>query len=186
MAILHWTSKDLERFSDDGQRYEIVDAELYVSKQPDMNHQFAETLIWEQLQIWSRQTKMGRAYVTPGIIFAEDNDVVPDVIWISNERLALAQHPDGHLHAAPELAVEILSPGSTNERRDREAKRNLYARQGVLEYWLVNWQEQRVEVYRSNEKKLQLTQILANNDVIQSPYLPGFSCNISQFFDDQR
>jgi Uma2 family endonuclease len=82
-------------------------------------------------------------------------------------------------------AVEILSPGSTNERRDREAKRSLYVRQGVLEYWLVNWQEQRVEVYRSNEKKLQLVQILANNDVIQSPYLPGFSCKVSQFFDDQ-
>jgi hypothetical protein len=44
MATLHWTSEDLKRLPDDGQRYEIVDGELYVSKQPDINHQFAETL----------------------------------------------------------------------------------------------------------------------------------------------
>jgi Uma2 family endonuclease len=186
MATLHWTSKDLKRLPDDGQRYEIVDGELYVSKQPDMQHQFAETLIWEQLQLWSRHTKTGRAYVTPGLIFAEDSDVVPDVVWISNKRLAIAQHPDGHLHGAPELAVEFLSPGSTNERRDREAKRSLYSCQGVLEYWVVNWQEQSVAVYRQHETELQLIQTLFSNDSVQSPYLPGFNCKVSQFFNDQE
>jgi len=184
MTTLHWTSQDLERLPDDGRRYEIVDGELYVSIQPNANHHFVGALIWEQLQIWSRQTKAGRTYITPGLIFTEDNDVVPDVAWISNERLAIGQQPDGHLHIAPELVVEILSPGAANERRDREVKLSLYSRQGVLEYWIVSWQECRIEVYRREGTRLTLAQTLYKNDRMLSPHLQGFSCHVSQFFDD--
>ncbi len=184
MTTLHWTSKDLERLPDDGRRYEIVDGELYVSTQPNLNHQLTCALIWQQLHIWSSQKKVGKAYITPGLIFTEDNDVVPDVIWISNERLAIGQQPDGHLHIAPELVVEILSPGPANERRDREVKRHLYSRQGVLEYWIVNRQERYVEVYRRENTELTLAQTLHKNDMMQSPHLQGFSCHVSQFFDD--
>ena len=60
---------------------------------------------------------------------------------------------DGHLHA-PELAVEVLSPGSANERRDREVKLKLYSRRGVLEYWIVDWRTQQVEVYRQQNGML--------------------------------
>jgi hypothetical protein len=47
--------------------------------------------------------------------------------------------------------VEVLSPGLTNERRDREFKLRLYSRRGVSEYWIVNWQERRLEIYRREE-----------------------------------
>jgi Uma2 family endonuclease len=186
MTTLRWTSEDLERIPDDGRRYEIVDGELYVSTQPNLNHQLTCALIWQQLHIWSRQRKAGKAYITPGLIFTEDNDVVPDVAWISHERLAIGQQPDGHLHIAPELVVEILSPGTANARRDREVKRKLYARQGVLEYWIVNWQERYVEVYRHESTELKLAQTLYKNDMLQSPHLPGFSCQINRFFDDME
>ena len=67
------------------------------------------------------------------------------LVWISQERLATALHSNGRLHSAPDLTIEILSPGSTNEYRDREVKLKLYSRQGVLEYWVVNWQERSLE-----------------------------------------
>ena len=51
----------------------------------------------------------------------------------------------GHLIAAPELVVEILSPGEKNERRDREAKLKLYSTYGVLEYWIADGLNQRLE-----------------------------------------
>jgi hypothetical protein len=92
--------------------------------------------------------------LAPGVIFADDDDVVPDVVWISQARRAAALGPDGHLHAAPELAVEVLSPGSANERRDREVKLKLYSRRGVLEYWIVDWRTQQVEVYRPQDGML--------------------------------
>jgi Uma2 family endonuclease len=184
MASLRWTSKDLEALPDDGKRYEIVDGELYMSKQPHWHHQFVANQVWEVLQVWSRETKAGRANVAPGIIFDDDDDVAPDVIWISRERLAAALEPDGKLHAAPELVVEVLSPGTTNAVRDRKAKLKLYSRRGVLEYWIVNWQERYVEVYRRENAALKLQSTLYEGDVLQSPHLPGFRCQVSQIFAD--
>ncbi len=184
MASLRWTSKDLELFPDDNKKYEIVDGELYMSKQPDWHHQFVANQIWELLQRWSRQTKIGMANVAPGIIFADDDDVAPDVVWISRERLATALQADGKLHAAPELVVKVLSPGSSNAARDREVKLKLYSRRGVLEYWIVNWQERSMEIYRREDAVLKLQSTLYENNTLQSPYLPGFDCQVSEIFAD--
>ena len=184
MTSLRWTSRDLEILPDDGKRYEIVDGELYVSKQPHWHHQFVCNRIWELLQTWSRQTKAGMANSAPGLIFDDDDDVAPDVVWISQERLAKSLHPDGKLHAAPELAIEVLSPGTMNERRDREIKLKLYSRRGILEYWVVSWQDRRLDVYRREDAALKLYSTLYANDLLQSPLLPGFSFQVSQLFDE--
>ena len=56
---------------------------------------------------------------------------------------------------APELIVEVLSPGDQNEQRDREVKLKLYSRYGVQEYWIVNWQLRSIDVYRRDEAQLQ-------------------------------
>src|SRR5947209_1857403 len=125
---LRWTSADLEVLPDNGKRYEIIDGELYMSKQPHWHHQRTSTNILLLLDNWSRKTGLGTANQAPGIIFAEDDDVAPDVVWISNERMKTALEDDGKLHAAPELVVEIISKGFENERRDREVKLKLYSR----------------------------------------------------------
>jgi Uma2 family endonuclease len=88
----------------------------------------------------------------------------------------------GHLTAAPELVVEVLSPGKPNERRDKEVKLKLYSVRGVLEYWIVNWQENRVELYRREQAVLTLVATLYSQDELTSPILPGFSCLVSKLF----
>ncbi len=182
MATLRWTSKDLEMLPDNGKRYEIVDGELYVSKQPHYYHQRVCVRLTTLLEVWSQQTKAGEANFAPGLIFADDEDVAPDVTWISRERRATALHTDGKLHAAPELVVEVLSPGVINERRDREFKLRLYSRRGVEEYWVVSWQEHRIEIYRREKAMLKLEKTLYENDLLYSPLLPGFSCQVSEVF----
>ena len=182
METLRWTVDDLELLPDDGSRYEIVDRELYGSRQPDMQHQLVCTRIASLLDLWSSQTQSGLAISTPGIIFTNDNAVVPDVVWISYKRYATALQADGKFHSSPELIVEVLSPGLENERRDRETKLKLYSRRGAEEYWIVNWQERRLEVYRRENAVLTLDKTLNENDILQSPLLPGFSCKVRQFF----
>jgi Uma2 family endonuclease len=182
MKTLHWTSRDLELLPDDGSRYEIIDGELYVAKQPDWQHQLAGFRLGFLLQVWNEQSQAGLVNLTPAIIFADDTNVVPDMIWISQERLKTALHKDGKLHNAPELVVEVLSPGPENERRDREVKVKLYSRRNVKEYWVVNWQERTLEVYRREDAVLTLEKTLEETDVLQSPLLPGFTCKVSQIF----
>jgi Uma2 family endonuclease len=116
------------------------------------------------------------------MIFAEDNDVAPDVVWISHGRLATALGEDGKLHSAPELVVEVLSPGLVNQQRDGQAKLKLYSRRGVQEYWIVDWQQQQVEVYRRVQAELMLATTLYRADTLQSPLLPGFSCQVAALF----
>jgi len=182
-TTMRWTSADLELLPDDGKLYEIIDGELFMSKQPHLYHQMVSFEICVALREWNRQTKAGLAFFAPGIIFSEDDDVAPDAIWISNERFAAAAGDDGKLHSAPEIVIEVLSPGSTNERRDREAKLKLYSRRGVSEYWIVNWRTRQIEVYRREQLQLSLFATLNESDVLQSPLLPGFSCALTTLFD---
>ena len=179
---LRWTSADLELLPDDGKRYEIIDGELYVSKQPHWYHQLVCMDLAFPLQHWSRETGAGVVNGAPGVIFADDDDVAPDLVWVSKERLATALAPDGKLHAAPDLVVEVLSPGTTNERRDRDAKLKLYSRRGVREYWIVDWQRRQVEVFRRVDAALQLIATLLEGDSLQSPLLPGFALPIGGLF----
>jgi Uma2 family endonuclease len=184
MEMLHWTSGDLEFLPDNGKHYEIVNGELYMSKQHRWEHQLISGELYTLLSTWSKQTRRGVANLAPGVIFAEDDDVAPDLVWISRERLAMALRSDGKLHSAPELAIEILSPGSNNEYRDREVKLKLYSRRGVLEYWVVDWKERSIEVYQRERAMLVLNRKLYANDVLESSLLPGFSCLLSQLFSE--
>lgn len=177
-----WTSADLELMPDDGKRYEIIDGELYMSKQPHWYHQYVCGKLVATLDNWNEKTGLGEVNFAPGVIFADDDDVAPDVVWISNSRLATALGEDGKLHAAPELVVEVLSPGSANERRDREAKLKLYSRRGVSEYWIINWQMRQIEIYRRESAQLKSVATLFETDSLETPVLPGFSCAVAFLF----
>jgi Uma2 family endonuclease len=168
---------------DDGKRYEIVDGKLYVSKQPHYYHQRVCMKMEFFLEIWSRETKLGEPNCAPGLIFAEDDDVAPDVIWTSFSRLQRVLELDGKLHAAPELIIEVLSPGARTESREREAKLKLYSRRGVSEYWIVDWMNRRIEVYRPEQEQLSLASTLFESGILTSPILPGFSCPIEDLFE---
>jgi Uma2 family endonuclease len=171
-----YTSADLELLPNiEGVRYEIIDGELYVSSQPDWHHQYTCNAIGAELRNWDRHAGLGVTLPAPGLVFADDDDVAPDIVWISRERLVAVQDKAGHLRAAPELVVEVLSQGSSNVRRDREIKLALYSRRGVGEYWIADWRGQTVEVYRREQAALQLVATLGNEDTLTSPLLPGFA-----------
>ena len=183
-SSIRFTSSDLEGLPDiDGTRYEIIDGDLHVSKQPQWHHQFACTAALSALHIWSQQTGAGVANMAPGLIFAADDDVAPDVVWMSWERRAVLLDEGGHLRGAPELVIEVLSPGSATEKRDRELKLKLYSRQGVHEYWIIDWRLRLVQVYRREQAILTLVTTLESDDSLSSPLLPGFACSVSSLWE---
>jgi len=178
-----FTSADLESFPDDGKRYEIIDGELYVSKQLHFYHQRVCSRILLKLEQWSQQSGDGEAVIAPGLVLADDDDVAPDVVWVSSRRMATTLGDDGKFHAAPELIVEVLSPGAANEKRDRDAKLKLYSRRGVDEYWIMDWRRRSVEVFRRKNARLILTTTLRDSDILTTPLLSRFSCPVSELFE---
>ncbi len=148
-----------------------------MSKQPNWHHQFTCGRFFRFLDEWNDRTGLGVVNAAPGVIFAEDDDVAPDVVWISK--------PDGKLHAAPELMIEVLSPGTTNERRDRAAKLKLYSQRGVQEYWVADWRRRQVEIYQREHAALRLVATLYEQDTLQSPLLPDFSIQVVRLFSER-
>ena len=178
-----YTSADLESLPDvEGVRYEIIGGELHVSTAPGWHHQYASDQARMALQLWNDRTGRGLAVSGPGVIFADDDDVIPDVVWISRGRLATGLDHAGHLRVAPELVVEVLSPGSANVRRDREKKLDLYSRRGVDEYWIVDWQRRSVQVYRRGDAALELVTTLGDSDALTTPLLPDFACPVASLW----
>jgi Uma2 family endonuclease len=177
-----WRSSDLELLPDNGTRYEIIDGELFMSKSPHWHHQECCGNVYLELKLWSRRTGQGRVAINPGVIFGEADDVVPDVAWVSQDRLSDLLDEAGHLTGAPDLAVEVLSFGMRNEERDRTAKRKLYETQGVREYWILDWRLKQVEVYRREGGELRRVATLLPEETLTSPLLPGFACVVSTLF----
>lgn len=179
-----WTTRDLDAMPDDGgwKRYEIIDGKLYVTRAPHIRHQGVASKLCLRLETWSEQTGLGNTFQVPGVIFSPEDAVIPDVVWISQARLATGVDQAGHLVVAPELVIEILSPGDRNEQRDREAKLKLYSIYGVQEYWIISWEQQTLEVYRRQEAQLHRVCTLLPGDTLASPLLPGFRSAIADFF----
>ena len=179
MSSIKLTIADLEALPDDGNRYELIEGEIHVAKQPHWLHQRICMQFGFVLHTWSRQTGQGAVNLAPGVIFAEDSGVAPDVVWISSQRMAVVDLASGRVTGAPDLVVEVLSPGVENETRDRRVKLHLYSRHGVKEYWVVDWRQRTLEVYRRVEGALALLHTLHPEDTLTSPLLPGFSCPVA-------
>jgi Uma2 family endonuclease len=179
---IRWATADLELLPESSNRYEIIDGELFVTRAPHWKHQKAANRAGSALDIWSLSSGLGETVQAPGVIFSDADNVIPDVVWVSHERLGNGLDEAGHLTLAPELVVEVLSPGVENQRRDRETKLKLYAERGVQEYWILDWRLQQVEVYRRQRGLLKLVVTLFNGDDIVSPLLPDFSCPVAQLF----
>jgi Uma2 family endonuclease len=184
VTVERWTTADLERFPDaDDLRYEIIQGALHVTKAPNIYHQIVASRLVASLGAWCAAHGHGHAIAAPGIILDDDDNLIPDVVWMSAERLAMALRPDGKLHAVPELVIEVLSPGTLNVQRDRVEKRVVYGRQGAAEYWLVDWPQRTLEIYRSDGVgTLQRITTLAEVDTVQSPLLPGFAQPLAAIF----
>ena len=182
-TAFRFTSADLETFPYiEGVRYEIIDGELYVSTQPHNFHQHFCGMLSYALQGWIAQRGSGVVFIVPGVIFAPDQNVIPDLVCYSTDRWRDEMDEAGHCVSAPDLMVEVLSPGRVNEVRDRELKLSLYSRQGVPEYWIADWRLRTVEQYRSVDGELQLGATLGDGDTLTSPHLPGFQCPVSSLW----
>ena len=181
-AHLRLTNADMEAMPEDGNRYEVIDGEMYVSTSPSFFHQRVLSKFIVAFDAYLRGNPIGEYAPGVGVIFDDYNGVIPDLVFATRATMSKALI-GGRFHAAPEIAIEILSPGSTNERRDRQVKRSLYDTRGVGEYWLVDPENRTVEVYRRDEANaLVFDRTLQQTDNLTSAILPGFSIGVDTLF----
>jgi Uma2 family endonuclease len=172
------TVADLDSMPDDDNRYELFEGEIIVSRAPSLSHQRVLGNVYAVLRDYLRQNPIGEVLLTPGVIFDEFNSAIPDAVFISQQRRREIGASE-RIMGAPELVVEVVSPGTENARRDRVAKRQLYGKHGVKEYWVADPENRSLEVYRLKRRALALGKTLIADDEVTSSVLPGSRCQAS-------
>lgn len=165
------TYADLERFPDDRYRREIIGGELFVSAAPRPRHQDVVGELYYRLRAHV-DDHGGKVYVAPlDVYFAEDTVVEPDVLYLAPERLGRIE--ERVVRGAPDLVAEVSSPSTRHLELVR--KKALYEREGVREYFYVDLDADRVEVYRLARDGYGQPELLGRDATLRSPLLPGFA-----------
>lgn len=184
---IRYTADDLDFMPEDTNRYEIIGGKLIVSHAPHLDHQKLASNLNIEFGIYLRENSIGIIIQTPGIIFSQNDAVIPDLVFATHETIESAvigegEKFEGKFDAAPELVIEILSYGKKDIERDRVIKRGLYGKYGVKEYWVVDGLFNTIEVYRLEEKGLERIKRFEIYESIETPILPGFELKLADIF----
>jgi Uma2 family endonuclease len=176
------TAEDLYALRDDGRVQELVAGVAVTEPAPGGEHGRVEAQVVMLLKAFVRRNGRGRVYAgDTGFILARAPDTVrgPDVAFVSRERLQSIGEGPGYLPGAPDLAVEILSPG--DRPGDVRAKVADYLAAGTRRVWVIDPDAQCVRIYRSllDSRLLESTEELDGEDV-----LPGFRVEVAELFED--
>jgi len=183
-----WTYSDLVALPDDQLRHELIDGEHFVSPSPATAHQEISKRLFLALNTFVERHRLGEVLYAPfDIKLSAYTVLVPDLVYFTAARFADVVN-EKHAVAAPDLVVEILSPGTRH--RDLGRKRAVYDRDGAREYWVVDPDARSITVLRRPRPDAGLTNItvlaLASDDVIESPLFPGLKLRLRDVFRSAR
>jgi Uma2 family endonuclease len=174
-----WTAERALALPEDGNRYEVLDGELFVTPSPTWGHQSVLEEIGARLGAYVSAHRLGWTRRAPAdIVFSTRRLVQPDLFVVPARE-------DGPPRSWVEvktllLAVEVLSPSTA--RADRHRKRVIYQSEGVPEYWIIDGDARLVERWRPLDERPEIV----SGDLIWQPRadLPPFRLPLEEFFSD--
>ena len=177
------TAEQLLRMPSDGCRYELIAGELSVMSPGGWRHGDVGGWLHALIGNYLVQQRIGKLFFAEtGFILGRDPDTVraPDIAFICNDHIPADLPEDAYWPGAPDLAVEIVSPGDTYREVDEKAKAWLAG--GAQLVWVVNPLLRTVSVYRSAGSTVTLTE---KDDLTGEDALPGFCCRVEEIFAGQ-
>jgi Uma2 family endonuclease len=175
---LRFTYDDYARLPDD-RRYEVIDGELFLTPAPTPYHQIVKLRIERILLDHVESHGLGQILDAPCDVVLSNFDVLqPDIFFISSGRLATIG--EKYISDAPDLVIEVLSPGT--RRRDRTLKSKRYAVFGVREMWIADPDRKTMEVFVNSGDGFRRDAVYGGEDVLRSPLLPGLEVPLARVF----
>jgi Uma2 family endonuclease len=174
------TYEDLVNLPEDGKRYEILDGDLVVTASPITRHQRVSRNLEVAVHLHVRENGIGEVFDAPiDVLLDRHTIVVPDLVFVSTARSAIIQRHG--IVGRPDLLVEILSP-STAER-DRDTKAKLYARFGVDHYWIVDAENEVLQVHVRDDTSYRAPVIYRGREVVHPAPFPGFALDLGTVWE---
>ena len=172
--------RELDVADDDTFFYELIDGDLVKRNAPTPKHQDILSELNDQIKPFVKQNQLGRVFFAPVDVFLDENSAPqPDYVFVSknSEHIITGNGIEG----VPTLVIEIISP--TSIVRDRFTKKNLYERFGVPEYWLVDPQNQEIEIYALRDNRYELlSAATVLEGELMSNVLTGLVLNVKALF----
>ena len=138
------TYEDYVLLPNDRNRYEILEGELSVTPAPSTKHQSASANLFKLLSRHIDDRNLGKLFYAPIDLILESTSVLqPDLLFVSSVRQRIIT--EKAIEGVPDLVIEILSPSTS--RTDRVTKAQIYARHSVPAYWIVDPDEESIEIY---------------------------------------
>lgn len=180
-TVNDWTVEMLDALPDDGQRYEIIDGELFVTPSPAEPHQDVVGAIHALLRQYLAGAAIGKAMVSPSDVRRGDrarNRVQPDVYVVRVVDGKRPTYPYDLRNIL--LAVEVVSPD--NPQLDYQVKRDLYLREGVGEYWVIHPEARNISRWRGRDDPGEIH----SNEIRWHPagMVDAFTLALPSFFDE--
>lgn len=173
------TADDLLNLPVDGFRYELVEGDLHKMPPPGRRHARIIAKLIAALEQYLSEQRLGEVYADFGYLLAENPDTVlaPDVSFLRQERLAEADPDRPYWVGAPDLAVEVVSPGDRYSEVNEKVGRWLAA--GTLLVWVIDPRRQQIAVHQAptTVTNLTLADTLNGGDV-----LPGWTLPVREVF----
>ena len=145
-----WTIAMLDALPESAERHEIIDGELFVTPAPSERHALVVTELLVRLHQYLAGLDIGRVITAPTDVWRDErmyNRVQPDILVL---RLIAGKRPPYPYRLSDlALAIEVASPD--NPLLDYQVKRDLYLREGLAEYWVVNLEARHVSRWRSRD-----------------------------------
>ncbi|WP_043582397.1 Uma2 family endonuclease [Geminisphaera colitermitum] len=174
------TAHDYRELPEYGPRYQLIEGDLHMAPAPNRFHQGILIFLAGEFTIYLKQNQIGKVYAGPFDVYLSDLNVYqPDLSYFSKERYCYLT--DEGANGAPDLVVEILSPSTS--KYDLGVKRDVYARTGVLEYWIIDPMARVVKVYNLEENADTPVATLRSGRKLASALLPGLSIGVTELFN---
>jgi Uma2 family endonuclease len=158
------TAADFDALPETNRILELIEGEIIMSPPPVTAHQ---RLVLRGARSVDALKPDGEVFIAPiGVYLDAVNVVEPDVVWVAAESACKIEEKG--LIGAPDLVIEVLSPGSV--RRDKVTKFRLYERAGVREYWIAST-EGYLEVFVLVDGKYVLLGVFGADEAFDSPVL---------------
>ncbi len=174
------TADELFVMPHDGFRYELVKGELRKMSPAGSEHGAIIVKLTVRLGYYVESNNLGVCFgAETGFKLASNPDTVraPDIAFVKRERIPESGIPKKFWPGAPDLAVEVLSPGDTYEEVDDKVGEWLAA--GASAVWVVNPKRRSVSVYRSTAEAIRLSE---SDELEGQEVVPGFRCKVSEIF----
>jgi len=179
VSTARYTAEDLWRWPEDGLRHELVRGEVVSMTPPGGAHGGIAVMLAEGLNAHVRAHRLGRVMVETGYILFRDPDTVraPDVSFLAAARIPGGRLPERFIEGAPDLAVEVVSPGDTHSEVQERVQD--YLRAGSRQVWVVEPRTRSLTVYAPDGT----ARILGEADTLAAEeLLPGFALPLRELF----